>query len=389
MGTTQNRYETFIIVLAALFNSVAGIVVDLYAPCLPEIGNELHISSVVMQNTISASIIGYACGQLFFGILCDWKGRKLSIIIGLVLFVIASSLAVGANSLTALLTARILQGFAAGACQVVARAALIDEVKGHRFTIAVVYLSTAFALGLILGPYVGAVVQHSLSWRWNFVIYAIYSFILLVIASIWMRESLAKENNRSPSETFTNYKVILANKQFISSFIQLGSCFIAFTMWNQVGPFIIKHSLNKSEVYFGKTALLAGLSYLAGTFLNRFLISKSSMNWRLNLGTIIFVSGITILLMQPSFIPLRLVIGLMLITFAQGITFPNVLSHAMAIFPKMAGLSASLQGAGMLLIGFIGLSLISFIHIDSGMTLGIIYLMIFMISITSRLISYK
>ena len=93
--------------------------------------------------------------------------------------------------------------------------------------------------------------------------------------------------------------------------------------------------------------------------------------------------------MQPSFIPLRLVIGLMLITFAQGITFPNVLSHAMAIFPKMAGLSASLQGAGMLLIGFIGLSLISFIHIDSGMTLGIIYLMIFMISITSRLILYK
>ncbi len=387
MPSITRNYEAFIIILAALFNSVAGIVVDLYAPCLPAIGSELHVSAMLMQNTITASIIGYAAGQLFFGILCDWRGRKFSIISGLALFVVASSLAISATSIVVLFIARILQGFAAGSCQVVARAALIDEVKGHRFTIAVVYLSTAFALGLILGPYVGALIQHSLSWRWDFVVYALYSLILLVVAFIWMRESLPRIHRKQPRETFANYKIILANKQFLSSFIQLGGCFIAFTMWNQIGPFIVKHILGKNEVYFGMTALLAGVAYLSGTVVNRFLVAKTSLSWRLNLGAVVFMLGIIILLIQITFTSPLLIIGLMFITFAQGLTFPNVLSRAMAIFPTMAGLSASLQGAGMLLIGFIGMSLVSLMTITSGTLLGLIYLTILIISLISRFIS--
>ncbi len=78
-------YTNFIMFLAALLNSIAGIMIDLYAPCLTTIAKEFKVSVLRVESTITISIIGYAVGQLFFGILCDWKGRKASIILGLLI----------------------------------------------------------------------------------------------------------------------------------------------------------------------------------------------------------------------------------------------------------------------------------------------------------------
>ncbi|MBP9742388.1 MAG: MFS transporter [Burkholderiales bacterium] len=376
----NKQYETFVIFMAALINSIAGIVVDLYAPCLPAIEHDLQVSSVIMQNTISLSIIGYACGQIFFGILCDWKGRKFTISLGLIVFILASIGAALAKSIILLIFARILQGFAAGSCQVVARAILIDEVKGPRFAIGVVYLSTAFALGLILSPYVGAEIQQFLGWRWDFGFYALYSTILLGILVWRMKESLPAKFAQHPKNTLNSYKHILSNRVFIAFSLQLGCCFMAFTLWNQIGPFIVQHTLNKSATYFGLIALCTGSFYLVGTLLNRLLIKHLPVTRRIKLSLSTFLLGIVVLMIDgSSFHLLFLLPGLMIITLAQGMIFPNILSQAMSLFPDKAGLSASLQGAGMLIFGFLGLSLVSFIQIKSSLEMSGIYATLFII----------
>ena len=380
IDVNNKRYETFVIFLAALMNSVAGIVVDLYAPCLPAIGHDLHASSITMQNTISISIMGYACGQIVFGILCDWKGRKFTISLGLIVFILASFGAMRANSIALLMLARIFQGFAAGSCQVVARAILIDVVKGPRFIVGVVYLSTAFALGLILGPYVGAEIQQFFGWKWVFGFYALYSAILLCILLYGMEESLPSEFTKHPTTILSSYRQILSHGIFISFALQLGCCFIAFTLWNQIGPFIVQHILNKSATYFGVIALCTGTFYLAGTLLNRVLIHRLLLSSRIKLSLSIYLLGIIILALDGnSFHIIFLLPGLMIITLAQGMLFPNVLSQAMALFPDKAGLSASLQGAVMLAVGFLGLSLVSFMNIKSSLAMSSIYAILLII----------
>lgn len=381
MVLSDKRHETFVIFLAALINSISGIVIDLYAPCLPVIGNELHASNITMQNTISMSVIGYAIGQIFFGILCDWKGRKLTIVLGLIIFTIASFWASVAHSILILMFARIIQGFAAGSCQVVARAILIDKVKGPRFTIGIVYLSTSFALGLILSPYIGAQIQHYLGWRWDFVFYALYSLILLGVVLYGMKESLLPQYAKHPVTTFSSYKQILSNGVFVSFCAQLGCAFIAFTLWNQVGPFIVHNILNKSTTYFGLIALCSGIFYLVGALGNRILITRTKLSWRINASFLIFLLGVIILLIGGQTFDIKYLLpGLMIITLAQGMAFPNILSQAMSLFPDKAGLSASLQGAAMLGIGFIGLSITSFISITSSLTMGSIYGVLLLVS---------
>jgi MFS family permease len=378
----SQRYESFVILLAALLNSVAGIVIDLYAPCLPAIARELNVSVMMMQNTITLSIIGYAVGQIVFGILCDWKGRKISIILGLTLFTFASVCASMTGSIEMLMICRILQGFSAGSCQVIARAILIDNVKGPKFTIGIVYLSTAFALGLILGPYIGAEIQQILSWRWNFIFYAFYACILLLIVLFGMRESLSA--SVTPN-ILSSYKQILSHPVFISSFLQLGCCFIAFTLWNQIGPFIVENNLHKTATYFGLIALSAGIAYLLGTLINRLLIHRVTLSWRLNLSLCLFLCGIVILAMGGGTFSLYYLFpGLLISTFSQGIAFPNVLSQAMSLFPDKAGISASIQGAGMLVIGFLGLSLVSLIEIKSSLMMSLVYAVLFIIFVSTK-----
>ena len=390
MRMTSEKYVLFILIFAPLLNFGAGIVVDLYAPSLPEILKSLSTTETMVQATIVSSIIGYAIGQLFFGVLSDWKGRKFSLILGIVLFSLVSLSSFFASNIEMLIVFRFIQGLATGSCQVTARAIISDKLKGNTFNIAVIYLSVAFAAGLILGPYIGVIVQHYFNWRFNFLVYFGYGILVLILSLFYMKESLAHDSVNLPRKTLSNIFVILKNKEFTSSMIQLGCCFFCFTLWNQVGPIIVSKVLNKEPTYFANIALLTGLSYLFGTLLNRLLIKKIVLENRIYIGATLSIIGVLLITLSGnSFNVIYLIAGLMLTTFAQGVSFPNVLSRAILLFSNMAGLSASLQGAGMLLIGFIGLSSVSLISVNSGYILAIPYFIFIAIFIVIQLLLTK
>lgn len=367
-------FELFVMAFCPLLNSVAGIVIDLYAPSMPAIGREFGASVAAMQNTIVIATFGYAVGQLFFGVLSDWKGRRLSIVVGLVLFCIGSILGMTAHSLSILLLARAIQGFSVGSCQVVARAVLVDSVLGKQFQVGVVYLSLAFAIGLIAGPYLGGTIQQAYGWRADFLFYAAYAGILLLISAIGLRETLPAEARSAPANVFTVYRMILHNRAFLVSTLQLGICFVGFTLWNQIGPDIVERILAHGPQYFGTTALAVGVAYLLGTLANRLLISITSDRQRMWGSNVVFSLGALTISLSGGHINLILIVsGVMLCAFSQGVVFPNVLSRSLSFFPDRAGVAGSLLGFGMLIVGSCGLAIARLISIHSGITVAMLY----------------
>jgi len=345
----QNRsYENFVIIIAPLLNSVSGIAIDLYAPSMPAIGREFDVSAVVMQGSISITLIAYALGQLFFGLIADGRGRLSAILPGLGLFIAGSLLAMMAGNIEQLLIGRALQGFAVGACQVVARALLVDNIRGERFYIAVVYLSLAWGLGPVLAPFIGGLIEQYAGWRWNFALYAGYSAVLLAL-SLRLRESLAPSHRKSLRQSLGGYSVILGNPRFLSATLALGCSLSVFLIWNIIGPFIIQNQLHRSPSYFGSTALLAGICYLVGTLLSRTLIRTVSGRTLMMAGLVACVLGIIAMLCTPSLLLLpTLMAGVMLTNFGQGLLFSNVVALTMTLYPDRAGATASLLGCGMM-----------------------------------------
>lgn len=341
-------YVAYVIVMAPLLNSVSGISIDLFAPSMPAIARAFSVSDGVLQASISLTLVAYALGQLFFGLLADGRGRLAALFPGLGLFVAGSLLAMVAQSIDTFLLARALQGFAVGACQVCARALLVDNVKGERFFVAVVYLSLAWGLGPVLAPFIGAVIEEYAGWRWNFALYASYSAALLLL-SLRLRESLPDAARKTLRQSLGGYRIILGNGRFLSATLALGMSLALFLAWNIIGPFIAQMQ-QRSPTWFGTTALAAGLAYLVATLLNRALIKRCSANALISSGLVLAALGIVAMLLSPASIEVPLLLaGVLLSNFGQGLLFSNIVAFTMTLYPDRAGATASLLGCGMMI----------------------------------------
>jgi MFS transporter, DHA1 family, multidrug resistance protein len=370
----SKQYANFLVFLAPLINSVGGIAIDLYAPSIPSIGREFSVSSNVMQNTITTTLVAYAIGQLFFGMMADWRGRRPTVILGLVAFLFGSVLATVAHDIETLMLARAIQGFAIGACQVVARAILVDRITGDRLRVAIIYLSLAFGLGPVIAPYMGGKIEELAGWRWNFVAYAGYGLIVLMFVIFGLKESLSKDGRKTPVQTISGYREILSDSTFLSSVVMLGASFAAFLMWNVIGPYIVQEHLAYSASFFGTSALGVGVSYLVGTLLNRALVKHFRGEQLVKGGTTLFALGVAVIASGGTSLNMAAALGgVMVIAFAQGFIFSNVMARSMALFPNRAGAAASLQGCLMLVIGSIASALASAAPVETNASLAIVF----------------
>ena len=65
---------------------------DMYLPALPEVTDALHAPAATVQLTLTACLLGMALGQLVVGPMSDRWGRRRPLLVGLVVYVVATAL---------------------------------------------------------------------------------------------------------------------------------------------------------------------------------------------------------------------------------------------------------------------------------------------------------
>lgn len=83
---TMNTSKIFMPVLAGLM-AFTSLSTDIYLPAMPTMETDLKGS---IELTITGFLIGFAAAQIIWGPISDKYGRKLPLIIGVVLFIIGS-----------------------------------------------------------------------------------------------------------------------------------------------------------------------------------------------------------------------------------------------------------------------------------------------------------
>src|SRR3569833_1937756 len=103
-------FPEFVIVIATIM-SLNPLAMDMMLPALPEIGSAIHVDLPNrLQMVLSTFLIGFGVGQFAIGPLSDSFGRRPVLLGGMVLYGIASLLALAAPSFETLLLARALEG---------------------------------------------------------------------------------------------------------------------------------------------------------------------------------------------------------------------------------------------------------------------------------------
>ncbi|MGW7517544.1 MFS transporter [Streptomyces sp. NPDC054796] len=159
-----------VLAMVALSGFVAMLDNTVVHVALPSLQRELHLSPEELEWVAISYVLSFSTLMLLCGRLCDLVGRRLVLVVGLLVFTTASALAGLADSGAALIAARTVQG-AGAACVIPASLAVVaGDIPEKRRTFAIGVWTAALAVALASGPVVGGVVTEHWGWEWVFLL---------------------------------------------------------------------------------------------------------------------------------------------------------------------------------------------------------------------------
>jgi len=347
----QAKFSWFIPFLGAL-SALGPLSNDLYVPSLPLVSSGLQAGGGPVQLTLSTLLLGLSLGALIYGPLSDQYGRKPVLAAGLAVYVAAAAMAALAESLTALVAWRFLQGLGASSGSVLARAIVLDRWRGEEASRALSWMAIVTFLSPVLAPLVGGQIASFGHWPTIFWVHAAAGAFCLVVALGTVPASRRDANGRM-IERIAAYGTILRDRQAVGYIACMALGFVG------VVP-LIANSSWVFQGYFGLTPFQYGLCFSlimlggsAGAYLNSRLVARLGIGKLLGFGTAALALGGTAALaltLLGAGIPGLLIPGV-LYMFGVGFTFANALARTMSRFPHAMGAASAVFGFNQFLVG--------------------------------------
>ena len=259
--TRKPHFTEFVALIASLM-ALGALGIDSMLPALPVIGTDLDVKvENHLQWIVSIYFLGMGIGQLCFGILSDWLGRKRVLIAGVAVYVIFSLIAAFSQNFAFLLILRLFQGFAVATTGVVTRSIIRDLYSGAQMAKVMSISVVVFLLVPILAPSLGQLVLLVWPWRAIFLIMSILGAMTAIWAWIRLPETMNPADRRRPD---------LAHLKRVGFFVvtEPGSIFYSLAIMCLIGSLLAYVALMPqifAEV-FHKPHLMAGIfAACAGT----------------------------------------------------------------------------------------------------------------------------
>ena len=212
MSASSQPIRGFAWLLAALV-ALGPLAIDAYLPAMPEMAVDLATSLHNIEITLSVFLVGFAAGQLFGGPFSDRFGRRLTILLGLSVFILGSAaIALGSN-IELLWVGRVLQAFGGGMGVVNTMAVVRDRYSGSASAQILSQIVTIMMAAPLLAPFIGAALLLVSDWRSIFWFLAAYAVILLVLLRRFLPETRRIEESVHTLSVWQRYKSVLLNKR--------------------------------------------------------------------------------------------------------------------------------------------------------------------------------
>ena len=188
---TRPTLTPLLLAVLALLSSFTPLSIDMYLPALPVIAVDLHGTAGDIQLTLSAFMIAFGAGQIFYGPAGDRFGRRPVILCGLVIYILASIGCAFAAEAGQLVLLRFLQGLAACGGVVLARTMVRDLAEKDQAARAMSLMMACTSIAPMLAPLIGGQVLWFLGWRAIFWVLAMVGVVAFVFAWLRLPETLA------------------------------------------------------------------------------------------------------------------------------------------------------------------------------------------------------
>ncbi len=151
------------------------------SPALPALGIAFGVGPRELPWVFTLYLLANVVSIPIMTKLADRNGRRPIYIACVAIFAVGSVIAIASQNFPMFLIARAIQAFGAGGIFPVATAAIADRVPPERRGAALGLVAATWGVAAVIGPLVGGLFTHFLSWHWIFV-----ANIPLAIVVIWM-----------------------------------------------------------------------------------------------------------------------------------------------------------------------------------------------------------
>lgn len=159
---------------------------------LPLMMQEFHVSYSMAGLTVTLYALGVTIGAPVLTSLTVKIPKKRLLILIMIVFLVANTLAAGAPTIELLLAARILSSFSHGVFMSIGATIAADLVAPHKRTSAIAIMFTGVTLATVTGVPIGTFIGQIMGWRAAFVVIVIIGFIALVANGFLIPSQLKK-----------------------------------------------------------------------------------------------------------------------------------------------------------------------------------------------------
>ncbi|MFB9445348.1 multidrug effflux MFS transporter [Dactylosporangium vinaceum] len=365
---TWRRFR--LVLLLGFLTALGPLTIDMYLPALPTITDDLHATAAAVQLTLTGTLAGLALGQLFVGPLSDAFGRRVPLLAGIAVHVVASVLCVFAPNLVMLGTLRVLQGLGAAAASVVATAVVRDLFSGNSAARLLSRLMLVVGVAPILAPTIGGFVLRVTEWRGVFVVLAAAGLAILGTTAFALPETLPVEQRRRGglAGTVRDYGRLFADRAYVGLILVAGLGMASLIAYVSGSSFVFQDEFGLSQqqfafVFAGGAVGLIGASQVNIQLLRRWTpqrILAAALLTGVAAGALLLVLALThtgglLGVLLPLFTVLAMV----------GLAMPNAPALALSRHGEAAGTAAALLGATQFGVGALAAPLVGVLGVGA------------------------
>ena len=351
------RFPEFVAIVAAIM-ALNPMAMDLMLPALPDMGKTFGIGRAnELQAVLSVFMTGFGVGQFIIGPLSDRFGRRPILIGGMVLYTLASVLAVAARSFEMLLVARALQGLGTSATRVIATSIVRDCYSGRRMASVMSLAMMIFISVPVLAPSLGQAIMLSSQWRGIFGVLMVYGLLALVWSALRLPETLPPSERKSLAirDVLDNFRQTVTHRQTLGYALAAGcvqGALFGYVFSSQqifAGIYGLGH-------YFPLAFAAVAIGVAVAGFLNSRIVGRYGMRVISHAALLGQLTSAIIMLAAANLatVPLALFMALSVVNmFTFGLMFSNFTALAMEPQGHIAGTASSLFGSMTTLIGIV------------------------------------
>ncbi|GGR97230.1 putative multidrug resistance transporter, Bcr/CflA family protein [Micromonospora fulviviridis] len=359
---SRGQQLRLVLVLGSLI-AIGPLTIDMYLPALPAITADLETTSAAVQLTLTGTLAGLALGQLLIGPLSDAVGRRLPLLAGIALHILASLLCVVAPTVEVVGVLRVLQGLGVAATSVVAMAVVRDLFSGAAFARLFSRLMLVMGAAPILAPTLGSALLRWSDWRGVFVALAVFGLLLVVVAAVGLRETLPAERRRHGglAAVGRDYRALLRDRTFVGLVLVAGLAMAALFAYVAGSSFVFQERYGLDEQQFGLAFGAGAVGLITATQLNVRLLRRYTpqriLVTALAVGTAAGLVLLTFAATGVGGLPAVLA-SLWVVLAAAGLAMPNAPALALSRHGEAAGTAAALLGAVQFGVGALAAPLV-------------------------------